>query len=97
MGAGSNLGNFEILFITASGTISENPSVVFCVDRNLFFGFVVYGYRNDLLRKIKKYILCRHVVVWFKLVSRFEKCTDLYWGRFQLGMWPNDSRMTRWD
>ena len=29
MGAGSGLGNFEMLFITTSGKFSENPSVVF--------------------------------------------------------------------
>ena len=29
VGAGSGLGNFEMLFITASGKTSENPSVVF--------------------------------------------------------------------
>ena len=29
IGAGNDLGNFEMLFITPSGTISENPSVVF--------------------------------------------------------------------
>ena len=86
---GGGLGNFVLLFITTSGTISENPTVVL-VDHDLFVRFVVYSYPINLKREIKKFIWCGHVFLVPKLFLGSVTAHTVIGDRFRFGMsaWP---------
>ena len=86
MGAGSGLGTFEMLFITASGKISENPSDVF---------FFVISSSVLLLMAIGMTFSVKSKSAFGADTSLFGSNLSLGWntaqtfigGRFHLGMW----------